>query len=77
MYLYLCYHISWLCLTDCREVEEVCTRLNRLRDTEVVNCAVDEHHRWYSITGLYDHGQVSTTLPLPSNLVIACIYQAV
>ena len=40
------------------EADYICHRLPRLTYTEVVSCAVDDHHRWYTVTGLVDHGQV-------------------
>lgn len=59
IYIEVCCVVCYiLTCVDNGEVEDICTRLQRLQDTEIVHCAVDEHHRWYSITGLFDHGQV-------------------
>ncbi|XP_067932137.1 clathrin heavy chain-like [Watersipora subatra] len=45
---------QWQVFTERGEAEYVCHRLPRLNYTEVVNCAVDTHHRWYTVTGLID-----------------------
>jgi len=49
----------WAVFRDRSELEFICPRLPRLKSTEIVNCAVDEHYRWFTITGLLDHGKES------------------